>query len=180
MRSKALFSLIALSTILLVSCTNISIAPRAIDKPPDFSIYSRAPYVSVDNVPLDESKRIPITAQHSAVRFIGPVNLSVPTKPLIEVDREKAKKNVVTACIATLPVCPLTLLLLANVLGTHQTIEATCHATLLFEPTEGQSYVVKLQETDGILPILRILLLSNKSVVTEKLLSCDGIEEYIK
>ncbi|MFT4562407.1 MAG: hypothetical protein ACI9BW_002151 [Gammaproteobacteria bacterium] len=116
--------------------------------------------------------------QHFPVKktgsFDGPVWLTIPKQPLVVMDQEKRNGAKVAACPATLPVCPITLLLMGTVIGNSVRVEAKCTGSLVFEAEKDEYYRIKLEETTNIIPVIKVIKTSNGSVVAAQTCSCES------
>ena len=177
-RCKHYAALVSVSAVLVAGCSSAGFGPRPHEiEAPKYSIYSRVPFVSIDGEQIVEQTVIRRKPSLTTITYDGPINITIDSPAIVPVEEKNAGKNAMTACLAALPICPLTLTLMAAISGTKKHVEADCNTTVNFVPVENQDYFVKLEATDNVLPVLKIInKISGLTVASEKL-RCDGYSD---
>lgn len=178
MEQKARSIIIGSILFFIAGCGATYLGPtRSSIEEPKYSIFSRVPFVSINGENIEEWIVVKRPLRPTTVTYSGPVNLTVASKPIVPIKEENVSKNAMTACLAALPICPLTLTLMAAVSGTRKHVEANCSTTLTFLPNANEKYFVKLEATDNILPVLKIIQKTEGTVIASEKLSCEGYHD---
>lgn len=171
---------IVLSTFLCYGCYFGTVENRNIDPPsPKAYVHTKIPYFTIDGNIIEPDTYTKIHPGEVTVKFDGPVFVTVPKEPLLEVPPEKRNRTALTACLTTLPICPLTMMFLEMAVGKTTPVETKCHRSLNFVADANEKYQIKLVETKNIVPEINIVRLSDNISVAKSLTTCNGIAKNV-
>ena len=141
------------------------------------TIQTNVPGIFINATPLEQNARQEISIGINQVRFSGPVILNVNKEPLLKANKETVTAASVGACVAVLPLCPLSLLLVNVAYGETSQAEVNCKADIELDAWSNENYKIKLVEVENDLVELRI---NNKDEVTITSTGLDCEQKVLK
>ncbi|MBL1142569.1 MAG: hypothetical protein HND53_11100 [Proteobacteria bacterium] len=127
----------------------------------------------INGVSLEKNVRESINTGINIITFDGPVKVTVPSKPIIEAEKEQANAAKFTACISALPLCPVTLLLMQIAFDKTSIVEARCTGELEFYANNLHSYSINLYTNENTVPKISIVSINNDIKAIERITNCD-------
>lgn len=173
-------SFLVIGSCLIASCSTTP--PVKMEQPAPVKkeiafVYTKIPYFQVDNDDLVPDSTMKLSAGKKLLTFDGPVRLKIPKQPVFETETEKRDHAKLTACLVTLPICPITLLLMNTVVGDNIDIEANCSGALTIYLKNEVNYRIKLEETAEIVPVIKVIRRFDGVVIAEKPVTCETSEK---
>ncbi len=118
---------------------------------------------------LTPNRRERIDVGNNIIVFEGLVLFEINKEPIINVDKKTVTGAAVGACVAALPLCPISLLFINFAVGTTAQVEANCYGNLNFDAWEDEIYTIRLLDVGEIFPELRVVNYNNVSTASTKL-----------